>query len=393
MEKLRDVEKQLALCIKEKKCTYGEWPDNLPMCPPYNKFGFFTYCGGGMLYLARALLLNLIEPSPEVLRVISKCTMCGFCGEVCELVKVVPPHLAVHEMIKITKAELIEQGMEVSINDKAMLDSMKNEKNPFGISHDRRQKANKAFLNPKAKVIIFTGCLDTLKRRNAFDSTVKILEKAGVDFSLLSDEWCCGAPLLDMGYRREVSEAAEHNLREIQQARAEKVLFLCPHCLSTFSSFYPQITTTKISADLTYVTQFVLDLTRKSVLKFSNSDTTRKKVAFHDPCYLARYIGDVESVRELLNSIPSVELVEMKRNRGQTYCCGAGGGVKTSDPDYAKWIAEERLKEFINTGASELITSCPHCVENFQDAKNKVGKDLLISDSLEFLAHYASKAK
>ena len=111
MEKLRDVEKELAMCIKDKKCTYGEWPDNLPMCPPYNKFGFFTYCGGGMLYLGRALLLSLIEPSPELLKVLSTCTMCGFCGNTCKLVSVASPHFSVHEMISIIKAEMIEQDI------------------------------------------------------------------------------------------------------------------------------------------------------------------------------------------------------------------------------------------------------------------------------------------
>jgi heterodisulfide reductase subunit D len=386
------VEKELAMCIKEKKCTYGEWPDNLAMCPPYNKFGFFTYCGGGMLYLGRALLLNLIEPSSEVLRVVSKCTMCGFCGGICELVKVAPPHLPVHEMISIIKAELIEQGVEVSQGEKAIIDSVKKEKNPFGVSHDKRRKAHKTVLNPKAKVIIFSGCFNTLRRRNGLDAAMRILEKAQVDFSLLGDEWCCGAPLLDMGYRKGISELAEHNIREIGAMGAKKVVFLCPHCLSIFSSLYPQMTDTQISVELVYVTQFILDLARRGVLKFSNSSRSQKKVAFHDPCYLARYNGDVESVRELLRLVPSVELVEMRRSRGETYCCGAGGGVKISDPEYSAWIGGERMKEFITTDAEELITSCPHCVDQFLDAKRKVGKDFLITDSSEFLLEYLTKA-
>ena len=390
MEKLREVEKELAMCIKEKKCTYGEWPDNLPMCPPYNKYGFFTYCGGGMLYLGRALLLNLIEPSQEVFKVLSTCTMCGFCGDTCKLVGVASPHLPVHEMISIIKSEMIEQGVEVSEGEKTIVDSLLKEKNPLGVPHDSRLKAHKTFLNPKAKVIIFSGCLNTLKRRNAFDATTKILEKAHVDFSLLGDEWCCGAPLLDMGHRKEVSDLAEHNVKEIEKIGAERVVFLCPHCLNIFTSFYPQITSTKIKAKFSYVTQFFLDLARKNLLKFSNSDKPHKKIAFHDPCYLSRYMGDAESFRELLKYIPSIELVEMRRNRNETYCCGAGGGVKISDPGYSEWIGTDRMREFINTGANELITSCPHCINHFLDVKKKIGKDLSVADSTEFILNYAT---
>jgi len=344
-----------------------------------------------MLYLGRALLSNLIEPSPEVLRVISKCTMCGFCGAVCELVKVAPPHLPVHELVNIIKAELIERGVDISSREKVVLDSIRKEKNPFGISHDKRIKMHKTFLNTKTKVIIFSGCFNTLRRRNTLDATIKLLQGAQVNFSLLEDEWCCGAPLLDMGYGKEVSEVAEHNIKEIGKTGAEKVVFLCPHCLSIFRSLYPQITATKISAEFIFVTQFMLDLARKNILKFSNSEKTHKKVTFHDPCYLARYIGDVESVREFLKFIPSVELIEMKRNRDETYCCGAGGGVKVSDPDYSEWIGSERLKEFIDTQTEELITSCPHCLDSFWDARKRVGKELFITDSLEFLTNYITK--
>jgi Fe-S oxidoreductase len=78
-------------------------------------------------------------------------------------------------------------------------------------------------------------------------------------------------------------------------------------------------------------------------------------------------------------------LVEMKRNRDETYCCGAGGGVKISDPDYSEWIGSERLKEFVNTEANELITSCPHCLEHFGDVRKRMGFDFPVRDSLEII--------
>ncbi len=384
-ENLKDIERQLALCIKCKKCTYGKWPDNVPLCPPYNKFGFYAYCGGGMLYLGRAILLNLVEPSHKALELISKCTMCGLCGNICELIKVAPPHLPVHELINVIKANLVEQGIDISNRGKEVFNSIEKEKNLFGVSRNKQIKAHEKFLNHKAKVMIFSGCFNTYKRSNSLDTTLRVFEKAKVDFRLLEDEWCCGAPLLDLGYRKEIAKLADHNIKEIVKAGVDKVIFLCPHCLSIFSSFYPQITSMKINAELTYVTQFILDLSRKNMLNFSNSNKPSRRVTFHDPCHLARYIGDVESVREFLKLIPSLELVEMKRNRDETYCCGAGGGVKISNPDYSEWIGSERLKEFIDTGANELITSCPHCLEHFLDVRKRMGFEFSVKDSLEII--------
>ena len=81
----------------------------------------------------------------------------------------------------------------------------------------------------------------------------------------------------------------------------------------------------------------------------------------------------------------------MKRSRNETYCCGAGGGVKVSDPDYSEWIGMDRVREFIDTGANELITSCPHCMDHFSDVKRQVGREFLISDSSEFILNYVTK--
>ena len=142
-----------------------------------------------------------------------------------------------------------------------------------------------------------------------------------------------------MGHRREAIKLAQHNIKQIQKAGAEKVIFLCPHCLNIFKSVYPQMSDAKIDAHLMFITQFVLELANEKSLKFRGLTGSKKKVAFHDPCYLARYLGDVESVRRLFKIIPSIETVEIKRSRYDTYCCGAGGATKLADPSYSEEIA------------------------------------------------------
>jgi len=73
----------------------------------------------------------------------------------------------------------------------------------------------------------------------------------------------------------------------------------------------------------------------------------------------------------------------MYRIKGDSFCCGAGGGVKAQFSDLAIFASKERLKEAMSTGAEILMTSCPFCVTNFNDGikalkkeEEETGKDM-----------------
>ena len=139
-------------------------------------------------------------------------------------------------------------------------------------------------------------------------------------------------------------------------------------------------------------------------------------VTYHDPCHLGRmgepyepwngkekivynqmYIFDppkpwrkgtkgvYEPPRDVIKSVPGVELVEMDRIKEYAWCCGAGGGVIDSYPDFAEWTALERIEEAKSTGAEALVTACPWCYRNFVDAINASGDTLKVMDIIELV--------
>ena len=133
-------------------------------------------------------------------------------------------------------------------------------------------------------------------------------------------------------------------------------------------------------------------------------------VTYHDPCHLGRLAepwiawegvqrerhfrvydpprvlrrgahGVYEPPRDLLKSIPGLKLVEMDRVKEYAWCCGAGGGVRETNPEFAAWTAGERLAEARATGAEALVTACSHCVRNLAAS----GSDLRVYDVVEIL--------
>ena len=87
--------------------------------------------------------------------------------------------------------------------------------------------------------------------------------------------------------------------------------------------------------------------------------------------------------RDVLNSIPGVKLTEMKRIREYAWCCGSGGGVGRSNPEFAQWTAQERIDEAETTGAEAIVTACPWCQKLFNKTINDGGSRMKVYDIVE----------
>jgi Fe-S oxidoreductase len=113
------------------------------------------------------------------------------------------------------------------------------------------------------------------------------------------------------------------------------------------------------------------------------------KVTYHDPCYLGRYNDEYDAPRRVIEAL-GCQLVEMPRNRENTFCCGAGGGrIWMEDPpEVSERPAENRVKEAASLpGVSTLVVTCPKDLVMFQDAVKTAGIEdqLVVKDLIELL--------
>jgi len=95
--------------------------------------------------------------------------------------------------------------------------------------------------------------------------------------------------------------------------------------------------------------------------------------------------GVYEPPRDVLKSIPGIKLTEMTRIKEYSWCCGAGGGVNESNPEFAKWTAQERIEEAVSTGAEAIVTACPWCEKTFSEAIKESGSSLKVYDIVELV--------
>ena len=141
----------------------------------------------------------------------------------------------------------------------------------------------------------------------------------------------------------------------------KEVLFINPHCQEFMMRRYADIVPEGPQIKGRHFTELLVNAFEQGRLKPKKQ---KIKVSYHDPCHLARGLRIHEAPRKVLSFL-GVELVEMKRNREDTYCCGAGGSDRVFS-NFTDWVAAQRIKEFKETGAELLITACPYCKEAFK---------------------------
>ena len=156
-------------------------------------------------------------------------------------------------------------------------------------------------------------------------------------------------------------------MRIIENDPGQTIFTACAGCYRTWKKDYPELLGEELPFKIKHITEILVEMLNNNEIPFKPVEGL-ETITWHDPCHLGRHMNLYDIPREALLKIPGLEFKEMKRNRNNAWCCGAGGGVKSEFPDLALDISKERIKEAIDTGAQILTTSCPFCIGNFSDA-------------------------
>jgi Fe-S oxidoreductase len=374
---LKDVQATASRCLRDARCTYGSWPENQVLCPIYSHEPSFTFSGGGYLFLILAILDNKIDFNQSTADFAFSCTGCMACDSNCSLIRSYPPYVGIFDIIRLLRSQAIKKGF-IPDAVKKMYDQVK-ETGDYGQASSL--KLLDKIGSDKIDTVVFAECSHTRAQKDISESAVSLLQKIGSPVSQFIESGYCSSTLYDFGFWEQLEPVVKANWEKIKTLKDKKFVFINPHCQEFVVKRYPEILPDHSSINNQHISQLLADAFRGSKLKSKNTD--KVKVSYHDPCYLGRGLKIYDAPREVLASLDGVELVEMVRNRENSFCCGAGA-LGHYVPNLSKDTARERIKEFKATGADLLITACAYCKDNFQ--KVMPGKDKAkVKDLIEFV--------
>ena len=225
-------------------------------------------------------------------------------------------------------------------------------------------------------VLYWVGCAPSYdaRSRKTARAMVQLMQRAGVNFAILGEEeTCTGDPARRMGEEFLYQTQAQTNVETMQQYKFKQVVTTCAHCFNTIKNEYPQFGGgAGKDYEVIHHTQFLARLVKQG--KLNPTERVDERVAYHDPCYVGRYNDVYDDPRDLLASIPGLELVEAPdRNREKAMCCGGGGGNVWMEGWGKKGINVIRLEQLQKAEPTTVAMGCPFCMVMFEDAAKNTG--------------------
>ncbi len=362
--------------IKYSTCKYS-YKGFEPMCPSGEKFLFESYWASGKIRIVRGLILGDLEWNDDLIDPIFACPTCGACSESCQA-----PHADFIVDIIESLRELAVQHIGPGPNQKKIIERTMEKFNPYDEPNSDNEELKKQYNLPdKAEWVYYIGCTSNYRQQGIRDATLKFLKNAVIEFTLI-DEHCCTSPMLRTGQIKIANEFMNYNVAQIKNAGASKVITSCAGCYRTFVKDFEKFGI-EHDFEVFHTVELVKKLLDEEKIKFKSE--YNKIVTYHDPCHLGRHMGIYEIPREVYKKIPGLKLIEMKRNRRDAWCCGAGGGVKIGYPEWSVDVSKERLEEAKETGATIVSSTCPFCRTNLSDANEKYGGNFEVLDLLEII--------
>jgi Fe-S oxidoreductase len=206
---------------------------------------------------------------------------------------------------------------------------------------------------------LWLGCMGAYdpQGRETVLALARVLRHAGVTFGVLHKEKCTGDAARRLGNDLAARQLAEANIETLRAAGVGRMVSICPHCVRTIGTDWWEY-------GATFKIEHHSELLAR--LPLGQAGARSEKVVFHDPCYLGRYRDVYDQPRRVIARFADV--VDPRRARERSFCCGAGGGQMFLGEQKGKRIDVERAEELVATGAQTIGTACPFCQSMFRDA-------------------------
>lgn len=333
---------------------------------------FKNYPLSGTIY-KNSMLVEDIYTEDEIW----SCTTCGACEQECPL--------AIEYIDKIVdlRRGMVDEGMVPQSLQKP-LKALEKRGNPYGKmekkradwANDKEFKANwhiKDLGKEKAQTLFFVDSITSFddEIQNIARRTSIILERAGVDFGILGkQEKDSGNEVLRFGEEMLYQDLKEQNIEAIKKSNVKNIVTADPHAYNALKNDYDDL-----DLPVEHISQVVARKINLRQIDLKPCRNPENVYTYHDPCYLGRHNNIYDDPRKAIDTIDGLTRVELEKSCDRSFCCGGGGLMLFYEPEEETRMGVLRVNMAADAGANVIVTACPFCLVNIQDAIKVAGKE------------------
>jgi heterodisulfide reductase subunit D len=234
------------------------------------------------------------------------------------------------------------------------------------------------------ETVLFCDCEAAFYRTSQPRAAARILKAAGVEFGLMREQWCCGGPAAEMGYRDQARRFAEHNVADWRAVGARRILVIDPHDYITFTEDYPAYFGDDFDFEIVLVVELVAELIREGRLQLTVP--VERVVTYHDACRLNKRKGIHREPREILRAIPGLTFHDVDHVTQWSYCSGAGAGLAIERPDLTAEISRRRVERAAALDVDTIVSACVWSERPLAEQGAQRERPLEVVDLMELVA-------
>ncbi len=302
------------------------------------------------------------------------CTTCGACEEEC------PIGIEYIDKIVDLRRGMVDEGMVPQSLQKP-LSALEKRGNPWGKLEKKRADwaagvgegfaVKLAEKGDTADTLYFVDSMTSYDDRmqKIAQATARILTRAEVDFMALGkDEKDSGHEVRRYGEEMLFQSLKEQNTEAILESQAKRIVTSDPHAYNALKNDYAGL------PPVVHVSEVIAAGVTTGKLRLNPLADPSRTYTYHDPCYLGRHNGMYDAPRVAIDAIPGIKRVEMTGScRDRAFCCGGGGLGLFYEPEEEQRMGVVRVNQARAAGASVIVTACPFCLTNMEDAIKVAG--------------------
>jgi len=318
------------------------------------------------------------------------CTTCGACEEECPLL------IEYIDKIVDVRRGLVDDG-RVPQSLQKPLSALEKRGNPYGKMEKKRAEWIRDLEDVKvlgkkttAEILYFADSITSYDDRiqEIARCTVWVLKGMGLDFGILGPaERDSGHEVRRFGEEMLFQELKHRNTEAILESGVRRIVTADPHAFNALKHDYTDI------PPVEHISQVLAQQVASGGLRLKPVADPQAVFAYHDPCYLGRHNGIYDAPRRVLDAIPGLKRVEMERAKDRSFCCGGGGLMLFYEPVEETRMGKLRVEMAQKAGATVIVTACPFCMVNIEDAIKTSGLEgkMQAMDLVELVARQMEK--